>query len=223
VDFALDAFVLHACLTSRNVWLHLTILGRETQCNPWLRPSAAGLLSKRLIRHREALGDPLSWTSCSAPTFKRSQRRTGRLNRSANGWSKTFRAQGHACEHGDDIQGGLPPRTRRTQTRTRKSSRGEVVSLESRENSPTPGEHGSFAFTERLVDAGIDASIRATGSSYDKCSRGSDQPAPQDRVNSTPQPRAQPRASRDGDPGMGRSVQQPQDLRALRRHDTGRT
>ncbi len=83
------------------------------------------------------------------------------------------------------------------------------------------GQYTSISFTERLRDAGIDASIGATGDSYD-CPGRDDQRSLQDRADQGPRPVAHRRPHRDRHPGMGRLVQPPTPLPTLRRRPTSR-
>jgi len=79
-------------------------------------------------------------------------------------------------------------------------------------------QYGALAMTDRLLSAGIDPSVGATGSSYDNALAENDQRPLQDRADQTARAVEDPGTGRDRDPGVGRLVQPPPAQQLLRRH-----
>jgi putative transposase len=81
----------------------------------------------------------------------------------------------------------------------------------------------SIRFSERLAEAGIQPSVGAVGSSYDKRAGGDHQRPVQNRADQITQALAGRRGSRARHRRMGRLVQPPPPLRILRRHPARRS
>jgi putative transposase len=85
---------------------------------------------------------------------------------------------------------------------------------------PMRGQYVSFAYTKRLIKAGVDASVGSVGDAYGQCLGRIPDRALQDRADSPPRTLARRRTRRAGDPELRRLVQHRASARVRRRPHT---